>query len=556
MKTTFTFLIFLSLLSSTIAQVCTIDQADRNAFININNDIAAGQRFKACNSGVITQIRVFIDALNATELRLQLSSGNNTLNPEYTQDFSASAAGDVFIDLTTPFPVEAEQNYAYTILPLNATGTSNIWGTSENQYPDGNAISESNGQVSSFAGDEDFTITIEDALCVLNQPQRNAFININNDIAAGQRFKACNSGVITQIRVFIDALNATQLRLQLSAGNNTLNPEYTQDFTANAAGDVFIDLTTPFLVEADQNYTYTILPLNATGTSNIWGTTENRYPDGNAISESNGQVSSFAGDEDFTITIESSPFPVNDLSCNAIALPANGSVQAGFNNTNGTASDGEEAIAPGATSCVNSWCAEEVNGGNTIQVQTSVWFSFDAPESNAVAISTCGMADFDTQLALYEANDCGDFSTYTLIGANDDGPISCATDFDSYLEAHGLIEGQTYFVMVDGFDGANGNFDISITPITSTSTEAVEALNNEMQLYPNPSDGHFTLEWKTEDFEAAQIVVLSITGQVIYQQKANPSGQQQIDFSDRSKGLYLVQIRTDNRVVSKRLMIQ
>ena len=267
-------------------------------------------------------------------------------------------------------------------------------------------------------------------------------------------------------------------------------------------------------------------------------------------------MTNFATDANFSLEIIGSSSPQNDLACNAIELPVDGTVQEGFTNECARVNAGEEAIAPSATSCSTAWCAEELGGGNTIQVNNSVWFSFEAPESNAVEISTCGMASFDSQLALYEATNCGDFSTYTLIGANDDGPASCSTDFDSRMEAHGLNAGQNYYVMVDGYQGASGEFGISITEIMSTSTEAVVDQNNEIKLYPNPSNGQFMLEWNGEEIDDAQIAILSITGQMVHQQKANASGQQEIDLSGIAKGLYLVQIKTEERIVSKKLTIQ
>jgi len=116
----------------------------------------------------------------------------------------------------------------------------------------------------------------------------------------------------------------------------------------------------------------------------------------------------------------------------------------------------EQTIRPvgtNGTDCITGWCDE--------QVDNSVWFKFVTPSNGIVNISTCNLADFDTQLALYETNDVNDFGTFTLIAANDAGPKDYATFFDSYLPVEGLTAGKTYFVMVDGFDGDYGSIDIA-----------------------------------------------------------------------------------------------
>ncbi|MDP5140277.1 MAG: fibronectin type III domain-containing protein, partial [Spirosomaceae bacterium] len=110
------------------------------------------------------------------------------------------------------------------------------------------------------------------------------------------------------------------------------------------------------------------------------------------------------------------------------------------------------------------------------QVDNSVWFKFVAPSDGKVKISTCDLADFDTQLALFEASNVNDFSTFKLVAANDAGPADCSTFFDSFLPVEGLTAGKTYYVLVDGFDGDNGAFSISLTG--DVDTQAPSAPTN------------------------------------------------------------------------------
>jgi chitodextrinase len=152
------------------------------------------------------------------------------------------------------------------------------------------------------------------------------------------------------------------------------------------------------------------------------------------------------------------PGPANDEVANAIELAVDGEVKKGFSNSFATVRDKEQSIRPVPANnqdCTTGWCDD--------QVDNSVWFKFVAPSDGKVKISTCDLADFDTQLALYEATDVSDFSTFTLKAANDAGPEDCSTFFDSFMPVEGLTAGKTYYIMVDGFDGDNGKFSISLT---------------------------------------------------------------------------------------------
>ena len=70
--------------------------------------------------------------------------------------------------------------------------------------------------------------------------------------------------------------------------------------------------------------------------------------------------------------------------------------------------------------------------GSDGYASSSVWLTFTPETTDPVTITTCSdSSTFDTQLALYRATDCGDFSTYELIGSNDDW---CGLPFDDVHE--------------------------------------------------------------------------------------------------------------------------
>ena len=145
----------------------------------------------------------------------------------------------------------------------------------------------------------------------------------------------------------------------------------------------------------------------------------------------------------------------NDTVCGAENLAVDGTLYT-FNNNGATVSVNEAPIAPPADGAqvTTGWTNSTLNG--------TTWFTFVAPASGSVRVNGNAI-NYNGQIAVYEAIDCADFATFTLVAANDneiDGP-SLAPNFTIC----GLTPGDTYYLMQDGFTAATGNYSITITPI-------------------------------------------------------------------------------------------
>jgi len=167
---------------------------------------------------------------------------------------------------------------------------------------------------------------------------------------------------------------------------------------------------------------------------------------------------------DYTMNILSEdcpPPPANDNVCNAKPLLLGTPVP--FSNFSATAEEAEVSpgagSAPGAT-CLSQdgWCALDS------MVQNSIWYSFTAPPSGHVIITSDSI---DTQIAVYSVGKCDDFSSFTEMGANDDSNPACV--FCPMVELTCLIPGQTYYVQLDGFASAFGTGTITAVDAGLTS---------------------------------------------------------------------------------------
>jgi hypothetical protein len=170
--------------------------------------------------------------------------------------------------------------------------------------------------------------------------------------------------------------------------------------------------------------------------------------------------------------------PTNDSPCNAEIIEVDGPAVEG-NNSDATA-DNNEVVPPatGGNSCITGWCNDD------IAVQNSMWYSFIAPDNGAVLISTCNTGSvLDTQLALWMANDCADYSTFTFLAANDDIEGGCTNGgvYSSGFSIDGLTPGAIYWVQVDGWSGEAGPFAVSV------STGQPTALVNFIHVSADPA---------------------------------------------------------------------
>jgi hypothetical protein len=160
--------------------------------------------------------------------------------------------------------------------------------------------------------------------------------------------------------------------------------------------------------------------------------------------------SSATGDFDLSVT---SVAPLgNDDAVNAMPVAFGDTT---IDNSFATAEPDEPspgAGTDGLNSCnsQDGWCDFET------AVQNSVWYSFEGPPLGCVSMAANG---FDSQLAIWDAADPADFSTYSEVAANDDSAgqvIPNPTTFAAGITPVCVDPNRTYHVQVDGFRGLSG----------------------------------------------------------------------------------------------------
>ena len=227
----------------------------------------------------------------------------------------------------------------------------------------------------------------------------------------------------------------------------------------------------------------------------------------------------------------------NDDLCNAIPLVVNAiSTGTQYNNI-GATSETNEPIAS---------CFEDgING--------SVWFSFVAPASGEVIITTdiAGASATDTEIALYNATGvtCSDLSTLGApIGCDQDGGTTII--YNSILVQAGLTPGTTYYIQVDdyGYGTDQGTFGIEVQEVLSSDLFD----NNNFMAYPNPVKDVLNVSYSTE---ISSIRVINMIGQEVISKNISATSSQ-VDMSELSAGTYIVNVTVGDLVKTLKVVKQ
>ncbi len=152
----------------------------------------------------------------------------------------------------------------------------------------------------------------------------------------------------------------------------------------------------------------------------------------------------------------------NDSPCSATEVVPNGAVIP-MNNELAIAGFLEPHPTGGNCDALGFWCASDGNATNT------VWAYFIAEENESYEITTCNEeGSFDTQLTVFHGTDCADFSTFEIISSNDDmaGGCGLTSVYASTCFASCLIPGDTYYIQLDGWQGALGVAHLSVFSYT------------------------------------------------------------------------------------------
>ena len=107
-----------------------------------------------------------------------------------------------------------------------------------------------------------------------------------------------------------------------------------------------------------------------------------------------------------------------------------------------------------------------------------------------------------------------------------------------------------------GFDGEVEDYTIEVT-------DATASLNNDIfdgfNLYPNPSNGNFSLQFDTASTAGVKLQLFDLTGRLVREllfSNVSARFSESISFENTAKGLYLLKIKNGTIQTTRKLVIE
>ena len=107
-------------------------------------------------------------------------------------------------------------------------------------------------------------------------------------------------------------------------------------------------------------------------------------------------------------------------------------------------------------------------------------------------------------------------------------------------------------------DTVCGTVDSLTINVTSTISLEEFLINQNLKVYPNPSSGLFNIEFEMEGVKDLYVRIISPTGQRVFEENAGRNAstyRKTIDLNAFARGIYILQIQTENGIVSRRLSL-
>ena len=135
----------------------------------------------------------------------------------------------------------------------------------------------------------------------------------------------------------------------------------------------------------------------------------------------------------------------------------------------------------------------------------------------------------------------------------------------SSLDISGLLPNENYRWRVRTHCNATGSYNsgwVAWDTLTTLSNRLIQEefnFNMSLNVYPNPTRGSFNISFISEELSDFEIHISDAVGNLVaHEELRNYIGQytKSFDLSNNPKGIYMLQIRTREQFISKRIVIQ
>ena len=156
--------------------------------------------------------------------------------------------------------------------------------------------------------------------------------------------------------------------------------------------------------------------------------------------------------------------------------------------------------------------------------------------------------DGTTSTAQYPTHQYGSFGLYNLCLTISDSISGCSS---TYCDSIGLDSNGNLL--------KKGGFGITVVDEKDLLGTADVEVINELSVYPNPSNGSYTIKLNLQASETISIIAMNSLGQTVFATERNGhtgTNEYRIDMTAQPNGLYFLSLRAGNQVKNSKLYIQ
>jgi photosystem II stability/assembly factor-like uncharacterized protein len=354
---------------------------------------------------------------------------------------------------------------------------------------------------------------------------------------------SCDSIITPVVRIKnfgTDTLTSLTLSYHLDGGSNSTYP-----WSGSLANNAYVNITLPAMNIPAGNHTFTAFTSNPNGLT-----------DGNTTNDSK-TIS-------FTIVGAGQALPLTEGFEGVIFPPSNWTSSAwekttlagGFGNSSSSTLIDFYSMSPGQIGNLIT----DFSDFNSIS--TPIYLSFDVAYARYDNV-------FSDTLRVKISTDCG--TTWTTVWTKGDSDLATAPDMTSVfvptaaqwrtetIDLSSYASMDKVKVLFEGQSGYGNDLYVDNINIYNALGITGNSINtNSVKIYPNPSNGEFSIDLKDMDNTNVAISIYDAMGALITKSSVVTDGTEQhfsFDLSGHAKGLYLIKIATDKTTVNRIIAI-
>ncbi|WP_375562855.1 T9SS type A sorting domain-containing protein [Bernardetia sp. OM2101] len=188
------------------------------------------------------------------------------------------------------------------------------------------------------------------------------------------------------------------------------------------------------------------------------------------------------------------------------------------------------------------------------------------PEYQPVLSGTASYSKVDLQWNAPQGQAAEEISEFEVYMTDDGGETyTLLTITDRTTLQVDLINGRNYGFRVRGIYVIQSGNNYETSPYSnvvylkpSIVLGENDKSNSALKLFPNPSNGNFTIQFNDFDAEEGTLNIVDLTGKVIFTKELkniNNKSEEQLELPNVDNGIYIIQVQTQKGVYQQKVMV-